>query len=78
MIDRFIEVFREGIAEGVFRPMDLRRTVVALGAVMYGTVVFGSYSKVDRTLTEMAEYTVEAFLQGIRTAVPEGKERVSP
>ena len=41
-------------------------TVIAMGGTLYGTVVFGAYAKLDQTLTQMAAYTADIFLAGIR------------
>jgi AcrR family transcriptional regulator len=66
MIDRFAEIIDEGVARGEFRPLDSRQTIVSLGGTIYGTVLFGCFDKTQHTLTEMAAYTVDIFLEGIR------------
>lgn len=71
MIEHFADIMQQGIAAGEFHPADVRQAIVSLGAMMYGTVVFGCYSKIDRTLTEMAEYAADVFLEGIKRGAPQ-------
>ncbi len=66
LIDRFAAVVQEGIAAGEIRPVDVRKTIIALGGVLYGSVVHACYMAFDDTLTDMAQYAVDIFLEGIR------------
>jgi len=66
LIDRFADVIEEGIAAGELRPLHVRKTVIALGSVLYGSVVNACYDGFGQTLTESAEYSVEVFLEGLR------------
>lgn len=66
LIDRFAAVIEEGIQIGELRQVDVRRTIIALGDLLYGAVVHACYSIVDETLTEVALYAVDLFLEGIR------------
>lgn len=66
MSEKFHKVVERGIAEGVFRPVDVRKTIVSLAAVVHGAVMFGCYWKDEYTLTELTAHAVDAFLEGIR------------
>jgi len=66
MIVHFTEIFKSGIADGEFRPLDVRQTINCLGGMIYGTVLFGCVGITDHSLVEMARYTVGVFLDGIR------------
>jgi AcrR family transcriptional regulator len=66
MIDRFAHVLEEGIAAGELRPVDVRKTLIALGGVLYGSVVHACYAGFHDPLTDMAQYAVDIFLEGIR------------
>jgi AcrR family transcriptional regulator len=74
MIDHFATIIDRGIKIGEFRPLDIHKTIVSLGGVLYGTVVFGCYSYGDHTIGEMAEFAVDTFLEGIRAATDNTKE----
>ena len=73
MVDHFAEIIDRGVTLGEFRPLDIRKTILSLGGVLYGTVVFGGYSLGNHTIVEMAEYAVDTFLEGI-SAVDTGGE----
>ncbi len=66
LIQRFGGIVEEGIAAGEIRPVDVRKTIIALGGVLYGAVVHACYAAFGKTLTEMAQYAVDIFLEGIR------------
>lgn len=66
LIQRFGGIVEEGIAAGEIRPVDVRRTIIALGGVLYGAVVHACYAAFGETLTEMVQYAVDIFLEGIR------------
>ncbi len=71
LIDRFAGVIEQGILAGELRPVDVRKTIMALGSMLYGAVVQACYAVLDDTLTEMAQYAVDIFLEGIRADGPE-------
>ena len=66
MIHAFVEIVERGIAAGEIRPVNARRTIMSLGSVFYGTVMFGCYVKDEFSLSELAENTLDSFLRGIR------------
>ena len=66
LIDRFAAVVQDGITAGEIRPVDVRKTIIALGGVLYGSVVHACYMAFDDPLTEMAQYAVDIFLEGLR------------
>ena len=69
----FTDVIQRGIDEGEIRPVDPRKAITSLGSVMYGTVNFACYVKDRYTLTELAEHTLDIFLDGIRQNRPGGE-----
>ena len=66
LIDRFSGMIERGIAAGEIRQLDVRATIIALGSVLYGSVVNAAHAGIDQTLTELADHAVEIFLHGIR------------
>ena len=66
MIGIFAKIVQKGMADREIRPVDARRTIVSLGSLFYGTVMFGCYVKEDYTLSELAQHTLDIFLEGIR------------
>ena len=70
LIDRFAGVVEAGIAAGEIRPVDVRKTIVAFGGVLYGAVVHACYASFDQTLTEMAQHAMDVFLEGIKADAP--------
>ena len=65
MINEFASIVQQGIADGELRPVDVRKTVIALGGVLYGSAIYSCYTK-DLTLTEITQHAVDTFLNGIR------------
>ena len=74
LIDSFSGVIEEGIAAGELRPVAVRKTIIALGGVLYGSVVHACYAAFDDTLTEMVRYAVDVFLEGIRADGPTSRK----
>jgi AcrR family transcriptional regulator len=75
LIDRFSQIIDAGIGAGELRRVPVRRTLVALAGLLYGSVVHACYTSLrdQRTLTEMAEYAVDIFLEGIRAERTKGR-----
>ena len=65
MVRKMGEVMQQGIDVGELRPMDTRTTTIALGSLLYGTVVLGCHLA-PVSVMEMAERGVDIFLQGLR------------
>jgi len=65
MVRNMGEILQQGIDAGELRPMDTRTTTIALGSLLYGTVVLGCHLASVGVL-EMAERGVDIFLQGLR------------
>ena len=74
LTDRFARLIEAGIAAGEIRPVDVRKTIIALAGLLYGGVVHACYAVVDDTLTGMAQFAVDVFLEGIRANRPTSKE----
>ncbi len=70
LMGHFVGVVEEGIATGEIRPLDAERTVVALAAVAYGNLLYACYAGIDESLTELSEFAVDVFLEGLRTSKP--------
>ena len=66
-VEEFLGQIRDSLKSGEFRPVEVRQTITALAAMLYGNVVFHCYSHTGHTILEMAQYTVDTFLNGIRT-----------
>lgn len=77
LIRRFGDVVERGIADGELRPVHVRKTVVSLGSVLYGSVVNASYAGIDYSLAELAQHAVDIFLEGIRAHSPRGEQGAS-
>ncbi len=71
LITRFESVVQQGIDRGEFRPLDVRKTVIALGNLLYGTVVNACFSSIGYSMTEMVEHAIDIYLDGFGTALPE-------
>lgn len=69
LIGEFAEMMQTGIERGEIRPVDIRKTILSLGIILYGTNVSSVYSTFDLTITEMAEHAVDVFLDGLRPEV---------
>ena len=67
MIGSFQRIVDAGIVAGEFRPVDPRKTIISLGSLFYGTVMFACYVENDFTLVDLMKHTMESFLRGIRT-----------
>jgi AcrR family transcriptional regulator len=65
LIRRFEDILRQGIASGELQPVDTYKTILTLGNLLYGIVVLGSHLT-PLSATEMAEHSIDIFLQGIR------------
>ncbi len=65
LVQVFVEVVERGIAEGEIRPLDPRRTITSMSSVFYGTVHFACYVRDRYTLSDLAQHTLDVFLDGI-------------
>ena len=74
LIERFGKIVEQGIASGEFRPADVRKTIIALGSVLYGSVVNACYVGFGESLTETAQFAVDIFLEGIRADRPTSEQ----
>jgi AcrR family transcriptional regulator len=66
LIDRFGRLIEEGIAAGEIRPVDVRRTIIALGGLLYGSVVQACYVSVDHAVADATQHGLDVFLEGLR------------
>ena len=66
LFDRFGEILQRGIELGEFRDLDVRKTLISLNGVVYGSVVWACYAMDDRPLTERTLHAVDIFFEGIR------------
>jgi AcrR family transcriptional regulator len=64
MVLRFESVLQQGIASGELRSVDTRQTTHTLASLLYGIVVLGGHLT-SLSAVEMAEHSIDIFLQGI-------------
>lgn len=62
---KFESILRRGIAEGVFRSVNVRMATTAFANVLYGTVVCGVMEGDTRRIGATAKHAVDIFLQGL-------------
>jgi hypothetical protein len=74
LIDRFAALVEEGIAVGEIRQVDVRRTIMGLGGLLYGSVVQSCYATFDDALTDIALHAVDVFLEGLRADRPTSEQ----
>jgi AcrR family transcriptional regulator len=65
MIAKMSGILQQGIKSGELRPLDTRLTTLALGNLLFGSVVFGCRTALA-PVQQMAEYGVEILLRGLR------------
>ena len=70
LIRTFMEILENGVQAGEIRTVNPRKTIDSLANLLYGTIVSYCYVKDRVALTEIAEYAVDIFFQGIRLAAP--------
>ena len=68
LIRRFEHILQQGIEAGELRPLDTHTTTHTLGSLLYGIVVLGGHLT-PLSAVEMAEHSIDIFLQGIRANV---------
>ena len=66
LIDRFSGIIERGVAAGEIRPLDVKATIIAMGGLLYGSVVQACHVGIDAALTELVDHAIEIFLHGIR------------
>ncbi len=64
----FLGIVERGIAAGEFRPVDPRKTMVALSGLLYGATVQGCYLSHGMSMQEVIENGVDVFLAGMLLA----------
>jgi hypothetical protein len=69
MIGKMNEILQHGIETGELRPLDPRLTTLALGNLLFGSLVFGCRSD-EVSVEKMTEYGVEILLKGLRAETP--------
>ncbi len=66
VLDRFGAILQEGIELGEFRDLDVRKAIISLTGLVYGSVIWACYATDDRPLTERTLHAVDIFFDGIR------------
>jgi len=69
LLNHFVALVEAGIASGELRPVDARRTMIALSGFIHGIVVESCYTVHGLPMREVIEHGVEIFLAGLQ---PEG------
>jgi AcrR family transcriptional regulator len=59
------DALRQGIADGLFRPLDVTATTTAFANMLYGTVVCGCLEGSTASLRPLSEHAVGIFVNGI-------------
>ena len=67
ILNHFGGILQEGIEIGEFRDLDVRKTIISMTSLVYGSVVWACYAQDDRPLTERTLHAAEIFFDGIRT-----------
>lgn len=65
LIQRYGAIVEEGMARGEIRPVHVRRTIIAIGGLLYGAVVHAGYVACRDPLVDAAGYAMDIFLRGI-------------
>jgi AcrR family transcriptional regulator len=65
MLQRMGAILNEGIESGELRPLDPRQTSLAIGCLLFGTVLLADHVG-SMDLMKMTEYAIDIFLRGIR------------
>ena len=74
LIDRFSRIIEEGIAAGEIRPVDVRRTIIGLGGLLYGSVVQACYVLFDDAVADVTQHALDVFLEGLRADCPTSRQ----
>ena len=74
LIDRFARIIEEGIAAGEIRPLDVRRTIIGLGGLLYGSVVQACYVLFDDAVADLTQHALDVFLEGLRADRPTSRQ----
>jgi len=67
LIDKFGKIIRASIDAGEIRPVDVRKTILTISAMLHGIALDTCYRMCDCSLVEMSESAMEMFLRGIQT-----------
>ncbi len=71
LFQHFLNIVERGIAAGELRPVDPRRTMVALSGLLYGATVQSCYIGQGMSLQEIIAAGVDVFLAGLRPGTAE-------
>jgi AcrR family transcriptional regulator len=66
LIQQFVEMTEQGVAEGEFHAVDATRLVHAIGGLCFGTIVHDCYKWDDSPMADRIRYAVDILLNGIR------------
>ena len=66
LIGRFAKIFETGVAVGEFAPRDARETILVMGNLLYGCIIFSCYAADDRSISEVVETAATIFFNGLR------------
>ncbi len=68
LLQHFLGIVERGITAGEFRPLNPRKTMVALSGLIYGATVQGCYLSQGMSMQEVIEHGVDVFLAGMLLA----------
>lgn len=68
ILDPWLQILGQGVAEGVFRPLDVQLTALSLLAMLNTTVLYQTHFREDIKDTDLVEHIYNLFVQGVLQA----------
>lgn len=70
LLEHFLGIVQRGIDAGELRPIDPRKTMVALSGLLYGATVQDCFLSQGTAMQEVIEHGVDVFLAGLDPQLP--------
>jgi TetR/AcrR family transcriptional regulator, cholesterol catabolism regulator len=68
ILDPWLQILGQGVAEGVFRPLDVQLTALSLLAMLNTTVLYQTHFREDIKDIDLVEHIYNLFVQGMLQA----------
>lgn len=68
ILDPWLQILGQGVAEGVFRPLDVQLTALSLLAMLNTTVLYQTHFREDIKGDDLVEHIYNLFVQGVLQA----------
>ena len=68
ILDPWLQILGQGVAEGVFRPLDVQLTALSLLAMLNTTVLYQTHFREDIKGADLVEHIYNLFVQGVLQA----------